>query len=72
VLYQVAQSIDENVLRNVKRQNIKLQASEQLQVLLRSRGMRSGSDMILGLPGEPAIVPGWHGKVDRYRRHTDV
>ncbi len=52
VLYQAVQSMDENVLRNVKRQNIKLEAYEQLQVHLRGRGMRSGSDMILGLPGE--------------------
>jgi radical SAM superfamily enzyme len=44
--------MDENVLRNVKRQNIKLEAYGQLQVHLRGRGMRSGSDMILGLPGE--------------------
>ena len=52
VLYQAVQSLDENVLRNVKRQTIKLEAYEQLQVHLRGRGLRSNSDLILGLPGE--------------------
>jgi radical SAM superfamily enzyme YgiQ (UPF0313 family) len=52
VLYQAVQSLDENVLRNVKRQTIKLEAYEQLQVHMRGRGLRSNSDLILGLPGE--------------------
>ena len=52
VLYQSVQSLDENVLRNVKRQTIKLEAYEQLQVHMRGRGLRSNSDLILGLPGE--------------------
>ncbi|HLI82301.1 MAG TPA: radical SAM protein [Bryobacteraceae bacterium] len=52
VLYQAVQSLDENVLRNVKRQTIKLEAYQQLQVHLRGRGLRSNSDLILGLPGE--------------------
>lgn len=52
VLYQAVQSLDENVLRNVKRQTIKLEAYEQLQVAMRGRGLRSNSDLILGLPGE--------------------
>jgi len=52
VLYQAVQSLDENVLRNVKRQTIKLEAYEQLLVHVRGRGLRSNSDLILGLPGE--------------------
>jgi radical SAM superfamily enzyme YgiQ (UPF0313 family) len=52
VLYQAVQSLDEEVLKKVKRQTIKLEAYEQLQVHMRGRGMRSNSDLILGLPGE--------------------
>jgi len=52
VLYQAVQSLDDNVLRNVKRSTIKLEAYEQLQVQMMGRGMRSNSDLILGLPGE--------------------
>lgn len=52
VLYQAVQSLDDNVLKNVKRQTIKLEAYEQLQVHMRGRGLRSNSDLILGLPGE--------------------
>lgn len=52
VLYQAVQSLDEDVLRKVKRQNIKLEAYEQLQVAVRGRGLRSNSDLILALPGE--------------------
>jgi radical SAM superfamily enzyme YgiQ (UPF0313 family) len=52
VLYQAVQSLDENVLKNVKRQTIKLEAYEALQVHMRGRGLRSNSDLILGLPGE--------------------
>lgn len=52
VLYQAVQSLDEDVLRNVKRSTIKLEAYEQLQVYMRGRGLRSVSDLILGLPGE--------------------
>jgi Radical SAM superfamily len=52
VLYQAVQSLDENVLRNIKRQSIKLDTYEQLRVHLLGRGLRSNSDLILGLPGE--------------------
>ena len=52
VLYQAVQSMDELVLRNVKRQTIKLEAYEALQVHMQGRGLRSNSDLILGLPGE--------------------
>ncbi len=52
VLYQAVQSLDETVLRNVKRSTIKLEAYEQLLIHMRGRGLRSNSDLILGLPGE--------------------
>jgi radical SAM superfamily enzyme YgiQ (UPF0313 family) len=52
VLYQAVQSLDEEVLRKVKRQTIKLDAYKALEVHMRGRGLRSTSDMILGLPGE--------------------
>lgn len=52
VLYQAVQSLDEEVLKNVKRQNIKLDAYRELQVHMRGRGLKSSSDLILGLPGE--------------------
>jgi radical SAM superfamily enzyme YgiQ (UPF0313 family) len=52
VLYQAVQSLDETTLKNVKRGTIKLEAYEQIQVHIRGRGLRSNSDLILGLPGE--------------------
>jgi radical SAM superfamily enzyme YgiQ (UPF0313 family) len=52
VLYQAVQSLDEDVLRKVKRQTIKLEAYKALEVHMRGRGLRSNSDLILGLPGE--------------------
>lgn len=52
VLYQAVQSLDENVLRKVKRQTIKLEGYKQLEVYMRGRGLKSVSDLILGLPGE--------------------
>lgn len=52
VLYQAVQSLDEEVLRNVRRSNIKLEAYGQMQVHVRGRGLRSSTDLILGLPGE--------------------
>lgn len=52
VLYQAVQSLDEDVLRKVKREAIKLEAYKALEVHMRGRGLRSVSDLILGLPGE--------------------
>jgi hypothetical protein len=46
------QSLDENVLRKIKRQTIKLEAYKALEVHMRGRGLKSISDLILGLPGE--------------------
>jgi radical SAM superfamily enzyme YgiQ (UPF0313 family) len=52
VLYQAVQSLDDNVLRNVKRSTIKMEAYEALRMYIRGRGLRSNTDLILGLPGE--------------------
>jgi radical SAM superfamily enzyme YgiQ (UPF0313 family) len=52
VLYQAVQSLDEDVLRKVKRSTISLDAYKQLEIHMRGRGLRSVSDLILGLPGE--------------------
>jgi len=52
VLYQAVQSLDDGVLRNINRSNIKLSSYETIMVHMRGRGLRSVSDLILGLPGE--------------------
>lgn len=52
VLYQAVQSLDEDVLLNVKRKNISVDAYAEIQMHIRGRGLRSSSDLILGLPGE--------------------
>ena len=52
VLYQAVQSLDDDALRNIKRANIKKEAYEQIMIHVRGRGLRSLSDLILGLPGE--------------------
>lgn len=52
VLYQAVQSLDDDVLRQVRRANIKKEAYEQIMIHVRGRGLRSLSDLILGLPGE--------------------
>jgi radical SAM superfamily enzyme YgiQ (UPF0313 family) len=52
VMYQAVQSLDEDVLGNIKRKNIKLETYEEVQVYIRGRGLKSSSDLILGLPGE--------------------
>lgn len=52
VLWQSVQSLDEDVLRNIRRENIKLDAYSSLNVHIRGRGMKSSSDLILALPGE--------------------
>ncbi|NLF30224.1 MAG: radical SAM protein [Planctomycetes bacterium] len=46
------QSLAPEILRNVRRRNISLESYRQMQVALHERGMRSLSDLILGLPGE--------------------
>lgn len=60
VLYQAVQSLDENVLRKIKRDTIKLDAYKALEVHMRGRGLKSISDLILGLPGE-SLVTHLHG-----------
>ncbi len=52
MLYQAVQSLDEEVLRNIRRSNIRVEEYEKMQVHIRGRGLRSVSDLILGLPGE--------------------
>lgn len=52
VVYQAVQSLNDDVLRNIKRSNIKLKAYEEIMVHVRGRGLRSNSDLIVGLPGE--------------------
>ena len=66
VLYQAVQSLDEDVLRKVKRQTIKLDAYKALEVHMRGRGLRSVSDLILGLPGESLTshLRGLHSLLD--------
>jgi len=66
VLYQAVQSLDEDVLRKVKRQTIKLEGYKALEVHMRGRGLRSVSDLILGLPGESLTshLRGLHSLLD--------
>ncbi len=66
VLYQAVQSLDEEVLRKVKRESIKLEAYKALEVHMRGRGLRSVSDLILGLPGESldSHLRGLHSLLD--------
>ena len=66
VLYQAVQSLDEEVLRKVKRESIKLEAYKVLEVHMRGRGLRSVSDLILGLPGESlkTHLKGLHSLLD--------
>jgi len=66
VLYQAVQSLDEEVLRKVKRESIKLEAYKTLEVHMRGRGLRSVSDLILGLPGESlqSHLRGLHSLLD--------
>ncbi len=52
VMYLAVQSLDHDVLENVKRSNIQLEAYEEIQTQITARGMRSNSDLILGLPGD--------------------
>lgn len=66
VLYQAVQSLDDEVLRKVKREAIKLEAYKALEVHMRGRGLRSVSDLILGLPGESleSHLRGLHSLLD--------
>jgi len=52
VMYQAVQSLDEDVLLIAKRKNISVETYAQVQMHIRGRGLRSSSDLILGLPGE--------------------
>ena len=46
------QSLNEEVLANVKRDNIKLKTYEELTVYARQHSLLTASDIIVGLPGE--------------------
>lgn len=52
VFYQAVQSLDDEVLENIQRTNIKLDSYKELQTHIKGRGLKSSSDLILGLPGE--------------------
>jgi radical SAM superfamily enzyme YgiQ (UPF0313 family) len=52
VVYQAVQSLDETTLKNIKRSNISKEAYAEVMIHVRGRGLRSLSDLILGLPGE--------------------
>jgi radical SAM superfamily enzyme YgiQ (UPF0313 family) len=55
VFYQAVQSLDDEVLENIQRDNIKLSAYSDLQIYIKGRGLKSSSDLILGLPGESLV-----------------
>ena len=46
------QSLNEEVLANIKRDNIKLETYEELTVYARKKSLLTASDIIVGLPGE--------------------
>jgi len=52
IMWQSVQSLDDTVLTNVKRENIKLSTYNEINVYLKGRGLRSQADLILCLPGE--------------------
>lgn len=52
VIYQALQSLNEETLRYIRRSNISRDAYQQVMIHVRGRGLRSLSDLILGLPGE--------------------
>jgi len=70
------QSLDENVLKNIKRQNIKLSTFKELQRQYIKRDIPTFSEFILGLPGESyqtftrgiteLIENGQHSKIEIY------
>jgi radical SAM superfamily enzyme YgiQ (UPF0313 family) len=52
VVYQAVQSLSQDVLVNIKRQNISIESYSKVMMHIRGRGLRSNSDLIIGLPGE--------------------
>lgn len=52
IMWQSVQSLDDTVLTNIKRDNIKLSTYQEINVYLKGRGLRSQADLILCLPGE--------------------
>lgn len=66
VMITAVQSMNSDVLANIKRSNIKLESYQEIAVHLRARGLRSTSQTILGLPGETleSHVAGLHQLID--------
>jgi radical SAM superfamily enzyme YgiQ (UPF0313 family) len=52
IMWQSVQSLDDTVLTNVKRENIKVSTYHEINVYLKGRGLKSQADLILCLPGE--------------------
>jgi radical SAM superfamily enzyme YgiQ (UPF0313 family) len=52
IMWQSVQSLDDTVLTNIKRENIKLSTYSDINVYLKGRGLKSQADLILCLPGE--------------------
>jgi len=57
------QSVDEQVQKNIKRDNIKLECARELQRKFNDRGVPVYTELILGLPGE--TLQTWIDGVDR-------
>jgi radical SAM superfamily enzyme YgiQ (UPF0313 family) len=78
IMWQAVQSIDDNVLNNIKRKNIKLDAYNKINVYLQGRGLRSQADLILCLPGESlsshldALSGLTNSKVDRFNNFQAI
>lgn len=49
------QSLNEKVLENIKRDNIKLKTYEELTIYAREHSLLTASDIIIGLPGEDLL-----------------
>ena len=60
VLYMSVQSLDEEVLSNIKRDNISAQKMLELSPAIKKSGLNSMAEVILGLPGE------------KYENHLDT
>lgn len=52
IMWQSVQSLDDTVLTNIKRENIKLSTYNDINIYLKGRGLKSQADLILCLPGE--------------------
>ncbi|MEZ5009078.1 MAG: hypothetical protein R2753_13085 [Chitinophagales bacterium] len=55
-MYQAVQSLNSGVLENIERKNISLDTYKKIQTYIKGRGLRSNSDLIIGLPGESLLT----------------